>query len=132
MRWSLGSALLNVICFQTRIKHRSPSRRSPSQFLLLAGASVDMEMWGSLQAKLHPDIQAWVWPGLSLVVTTVPTGGPNIQVECSARVNVMRKGAPEDALVITLESHRVSQDLFTRGLRSHKHDVCQQKGTSFA
>ena len=72
-------------------------------------------MWGSLQAKLHPDIQAWVWPGLSLVLTTVPTGGPNIQAECSARVNVMRKGAPEDALVITLESHRVSRDLFTRG-----------------
>ena len=85
MRWSLGSALLNVICFQTRIKHRSPSHRSPSQFLLLAGASIDMEMWGSLQAKLHPDIQAWVWPGLSLVLTTVPTGDrifrPNAQRE---------------------------------------------------
>ena len=71
-------------------------------------------------------------PGLSLVLTTVPTRGPNIQAECSREVNVMRKGAPEDALVITLESHRVSRDLFTRGLRSHKHDVCQQKGTSFA
>ena len=31
---------------------------------------------------------AWIWPGLSSVLTAVPTRGLDIQAECSARVNV--------------------------------------------
>ena len=80
--------------------------RKPRPVSISGWASVDMEMQGSVQAKPHPDIQAWVWPGLSLVPLPSSTAALSLIIFHRRKVHIFRRACASVCRNTTISSGR--------------------------